>query len=61
MTKRIILALIIGVGVAQLFRSIKTYSERKDWTDIMGIVASLLMIVGGVGLFIAFFYGPDPA
>ena len=55
MTKRVILALIIGFAVAQLFRSILNYSRRRDWTDIMGIAASLLMLVGGVGLFIFFF------
>lgn len=57
MTKRVILALIIGFAVAQLFRSIRNYNQRKDWTDIMGIIAALLMMVGAIGLFIAFF-GP---
>ena len=55
MTIRILLALVIGFGVMQLFRSVKNYNQRRDRTDIMGIVAALLMLVGGIGLFIAFF------
>ena len=55
MTIRILLALVIGFGVMQLFRSIKNYNMRRDRTDVMGIVAALLMLVGGFGLFIAFF------
>ena len=57
MGKRVVLALVLGFAVAQLFRSIRNYARRKDWTDIMGIVASLLIIVGGIGLYIALFYG----
>jgi len=55
MTMRVILALVIGLGVAQLFRSVKNYNQRRDVTDIVGLVAALLMVVGGIGLFIAFF------
>ncbi len=55
MTIRILLALVIGFGVMQLFRSVKNYNMRRDRTDLMGIVAALLMLVGGIGLFIAFF------
>ena len=55
MTMRVILALVIGFAVAQLFRSVRNYNKRRDRTDIMGIVASLLMLIGAVGLFIAFF------
>ena len=43
MTIRVVLALV------------KNYNQRKDWTDILGIVAALLMVVGGLGLFIAMF------
>ena len=57
MTKRVILALVIGFAVAQLFRSIRNFNRRRDRTDIIGIVASLLMLIGAVGLFIAYF-GP---
>ena len=56
-TIRVVLALVVGLGVAQLFRSVKNYNQRKDWTDILGIVAALLMVVGGLGLFIAMFGG----
>ena len=55
MTIRVLLALVIGFGVMQLFRSIKNYNLRRDRTDIMGIVAGLMMLVGGLGLFIAYF------
>ncbi len=55
MTKRVILALVIGFAVAQLIRSIRNFNRRRDRTDVLGIVASLLMLVGAVGLFIAFF------
>lgn len=61
MTMRIILALVIGFGVMQLFRSIKNYNTRRDRTDVMGIVAALLMLAGGIGLFIAFFGGSSGA
>ena len=55
MTVRVILALIVGLAVAMLFRNIKNYYVRRDRTDAVGIVAALLMLVGGVGLFIAYF------
>lgn len=55
MAIRVILALVIGFAVAQLFRSVRNYNRRRDWTDILGIVASLLILVGAAGLFIAFF------
>ncbi len=61
MTMRVILALVIGFAVAQLFRSVRNYNKRRDRTDIMGIVASLLMLIGAVGLFIAFFGAANPA
>ncbi len=35
-TIRVVLALVVGLGVAQLFRSVKNYNQRKDWTDIFG-------------------------
>ena len=57
MTIRVILALVIGLGVAQLFRSVKNYNRRRDSTDVVGILAALLMIVGGAGLYIAYFGG----
>ena len=60
MAKRVVIALILAFAVTQLFRSIKNYAGRKDWTDILGIVASLLMIVGGIGLYIALCYGTSP-
>ncbi len=55
MTKRVILALVIGFAVAQLFRSVRNFNRRRDRTDVVGIVASLFMLVGAVGLFIAYF------
>ena len=55
MTIRILLALVIGFGVMQLFRSIKNYNQRRDRTDVMGIVAAILILVGGFGLYIALF------
>ncbi len=56
---RIILALVLAFGAAQLFRSIRKYAERKDWTDLLGIAAAVLIIVGGAGLYIALCYGPQ--
>ena len=55
MTVRVILALIVGLAVAMLFRNIKNYYVRRDRTDLVGIFAALLMLVGGIGLFIAYF------
>ena len=55
MAIRVVLALVIGFGVMQLFRSIKNYNQRRDRTDVMGIVAAILILVGGFGLYIAFF------
>lgn len=59
MTKRILLALVIGFGVAQLFHSVKNFVERRDKSDVVGILAALLMIVGGGGLFIALCWSPE--
>ena len=55
MTVRVILALIVGLAVAMLFRNIKNYYVRRDRTDLVGIFAALLMLVGGIGMFIAYF------
>ena len=55
MTKRILLALVVGLAVAMLFRNVKNYYVRRDRTDLVGIVAALLMLIGGIGLFIAFY------
>ena len=61
MTIRVILALIVGLAVAMLFRNVKNYYVRLDRTDAVGIVAALLMLIGGIGLFIAFYGSPAGA
>ena len=55
MTIRILLALVVGLAVAMLLRNIKNYYVRRDRTDLVGIFAALLLLIGGVGLFIAFY------
>ena len=47
--------LVLLLAVAMLLRNIKNYYVRRDRTDLVGIFAALLMLIGGVGLFIAFF------